>query len=114
MVFLASLIGAVLAQGPTTPLAGQVVGPGGKPVSGAEVLLTGLDRFATTIVARGHTDDAGRFSLERPAGPRDGRRPRAVVLWVVAPGFRASATHDPSLLVSEAPVRVGLEAGPGA
>src|SRR5262249_38744807 len=110
MAFLASLIWADLAQGPAARLAGQVVGPEGRPVASAEVVLVGWPSYQAPVVARGRTDDEGRFSLERPAGLAGEDRYRAGVLWVAAAGSRASTTDFAGALPgADEPVRVALE-----
>ena len=67
MVLAMPLVCIVLYQAPTTPLTGNVVGPNGEPVAGAEVLLGGLPVSDQTVVARGRSDAQGRFTIERPA-----------------------------------------------
>ena len=77
-------------------LTGTVVGPGGEPVVGAELILVGLPSYDPPIVARGKSGEGGRFSLDRPAELAGDHDPqRAPILWVVKPGFRVSATPVP-------------------
>jgi hypothetical protein len=110
-MFIAPLLWIVLAQVPTVPLTGAVVGPVGELVIGAELILVGLPSYDPPIVARGKSGEGGRFSLDRPtalAGDHDPQR--APILWVVKPGFRASATRFPDALPkSEEPVRIVLQ-----
>ncbi|WP_435006866.1 hypothetical protein P12x_004326 [Tundrisphaera lichenicola] len=110
-MFIASLVWVVLAQVPTTPLAGTVVGPGGEPVVGADLILVGLPSYEAPIVATGKSGDGGRFSLDRPANLAGDHHPqRAPILWVRKPGFRVSATRFPeSLPKPDAPIRIVLE-----
>ncbi len=94
------------------PLTGTVVGPGGEPVIGAELILVGMPSYAAPIVARGKSGEGGRFSLDRPAGLAGDHHPqRAPILWAVMPGFRVSATRFPEALPKpDQPVRIVLEA----
>ena len=110
-MMLAPLVWMMLAQVPTTPLSGTVVGPDGVPVVGAELVLVGLPSFDPPIVARGKTGEGGRFSLDRPASLAGDHHPqRAPILWVVKPGFRLSATRFPEALPrGDEPVRIVLE-----
>ncbi len=110
-MFIAPLAWVVLAQVPTMPLTGTVVGPGGEPVVGAELILVGLPSDDPPIVARGKSGEGGRFSLDRPAALAGDHHPqRAPILWTVRPGFRASATRFPeSLPRPDEPVRIVLE-----
>jgi hypothetical protein len=111
MMSIAPLVWIVLAQVPTTPLSGTVVGPGGEPVAGAELVLVGLPSFDPPIVGRGKSDAGGRFSLERPTALAGDHHPqRAPILWVFKPGFQVSATRFPEALPKpEEPVRLVLE-----
>jgi hypothetical protein len=93
VVVVAPLIWMVLAQAPATPLSGMVVGSNGEPVAGAEVLLAGLPVYDPPIVARGRTDAAGRFAIERPAGLAGESRFITPILWVVKPGYWLSFTR---------------------
>lgn len=94
MMLLALLSCVALAQGPTVPLAGVVVGDGDAPVSGAEVLLTGLSaERQVPIVARGRADERGEFRIERPANLAAENSYRVPILWAFAPGRRASMTR---------------------
>src|SRR5262245_44613260 len=98
-MFIAPLVLFALAQVPKVPLTGTVVGPGGEPVVGAELILTGLPSYDPPIVARGKSDETGRFSLNRPAALAGDHDPqRAPILWVVKVGFKASATRFPETL----------------
>ena len=108
---VAPLVWIMLAQVPTSPLSGTVVGPGGEPVVGAEVILVGLPSFDPPIVARVKSGEGGRFSLDRPSSlAGDHHRQRAPILWVVKPGFRASTTRFPEALPkADEPIRVVLE-----
>ena len=108
---IAPLVWIVLAQVPTTPLSGTVVGPGGEPVAGAEVILVGLPSYAPPILARVKSGEGGRFTLDRPSSlVGDHHRQRAPILWVVKPGFRAWTTRFPEALPkADEPVKVVLE-----
>jgi hypothetical protein len=110
-MFLTPLVWMVVAQVPTVPLAGTVVGPGGEPVVGAELVLVGLPSYEAPVVARGKTGDGGRFSLGRPvalAGDHDPQR--APILWAVKSGFRLSSTRFPEVLPKpDEPVRIVLQ-----
>ena len=98
-----------VAQGPTTPLSGTVVGPDGEPVAGADVLLAGMPVYDPPILARGRSDAEGRFTLERPAGLAGQDRFIAPILWVVKPGFRLAFTKFPGPMPgADEPVRVVL------
>jgi Carboxypeptidase regulatory-like domain len=110
-MYVATLIWVVLAQVPTTPLTGTVVGPGGDPVIGAELILVGLPSFDPPIVARGKSGEGGRFMLDRPTTLAGDHHPqRAPILWAVKQGFRASATRFPEALPRpDEPVRIVLE-----
>jgi len=105
------LLCVVLTQIPTVPLTGTVVGPGGEPVVGAELILAGLPSYDPPIVARGKTGEGGLFSLNRPTSLAGDHHPqRAPILWVVKPGFRVSATRFPEALPKlDEPVRIVLE-----
>ena len=110
MVLFASLIWVVMAQGPTTPLSGTVVGPDGEPVAGAELVLAGMPVYDPPILARGRSDAEGRFRLDRPAGLAGETRFIAPILWVVKPGFRLAYTKFPGPMPGAGePVRVVLE-----
>ena len=106
-----ALVCVSLAQVPMTPLGGTVVGPGGEPVIGAELILVGLPSSDPPIVARGKSGEGGRFSLDRPtalAGDHDPQR--APILWAVKPGFRLAAARFPEALPrADEPVRIVLE-----
>ena len=110
-MLIAPLFWIVVAQVPTVPLEGTVVGPAGEPVVGAELILAGLPSNKPPVVARGKSGEGGRFSLVRPAalaGEND--RQHAPILWAVKPGFRASATRFPAALPkADEPVRIVLE-----
>jgi hypothetical protein len=110
-MFIAPMAWIVLAQVPTMPLSGMVVGPGGEPVIGVELILVGLPSFDPPIVARGKSGEGGRFSLDRPTGLAGDHHPqRAPILWAVKPGLRASATRFPEALPGpDEPVRIVLE-----
>ena len=110
-MFLTPLVWVVLAQVPTTPLTGTVVGVGGEPISGVELILVGLPSFDPPIVARGKSGEGGRFSLDRPATLAGDHHPqRAPILWAWKPGFRASATRFPEALPKpDEPIRIVLE-----
>src|SRR5271166_5162264 len=105
------LVWMVLAQVPTMPLTGTVLGPGGEPVVGAELILVGLPSYDPPIVARGKSGEGGLFSLNRPTALAGDHHPqRAPILWVVKPGFRISATRFPEELPKpDEPVRIVLE-----
>ena len=110
-MFIAPLVWLALGQVPATPLTGTVVGPGGEPVVGAELILVGLPSYDPPIVARGKSGEGGRFSLERPTGLAGDHHPqRAPILWAVKPGLRASTTRFPEALPKpDEPVRIVLE-----
>ena len=76
-----------------TPLSGTVIGPGGKPVAGADLLLAGMPVYDPPILARGRSDAEGRFTLERPAELAAQTSFIAPMLWVVKPGFRLAFTR---------------------
>src|SRR5262245_27812421 len=98
-MFIAPLVMFALAQVSKVPLTGTIVGPGGEPISGAELTLVGLPSYDPPIVARGKSDQTGRFSLARPAALAGDHDPqRAPILWVVKPGFKASMTRFPDAL----------------
>ena len=69
-MLIAPLLCIVFAQVPTVPLVGTVVGPGGEPVIGADLILVGLPSYDPPIVARGKSGEGGRFSLDRPVARR--------------------------------------------
>ena len=104
------LVWIVLAQVPTTPLTGTVVGPGGEPVVGADLILVGLPSYDPPIVARGKSGEGGRFTLDRPTALAGDHHPqRAPILWAVKPGFRVSVTRFPEALPkADEPVRIVL------
>ena len=110
-MLLTPLVWMVVAQVPTVPLTGTVVGPAGEPVVGAELVLVGLPSYDPPVVARGQSGEGGRFSLDRPAALAGDHDPqRAPILWAVKPGFRLSATRFPEALPKpDEPVRIVLE-----
>jgi hypothetical protein len=109
MLLVAPLVWFAMAQGPAVPMNGTVVGPDGKPVAGAELILTGMPVNDAPIVARGTTDAEGRFRLERPAGLAGETETIAPALWVVKPGLRLSMTKLPGPMPgADKPVRVVL------
>jgi hypothetical protein len=105
------LVWMMLTQVPTIPLTGKVVGPGGEPVIGAELILVGLPSYDPPIVARGNSGEGGLFSLDRPIALAGDHHPqRAPILWVLKPGFRVSATRFPEALPKpDEPMRIVLE-----
>jgi Carboxypeptidase regulatory-like domain len=105
------LVWMLLAQVPSTPLSGKVVGPGGEPVVGAELILVGLPSYDPRIVARGTSGEDGLFSLNRPAALAGDHHPqRAPILWVRKQGFRVSATRFPEALPKpDEQIRIVLE-----
>ena len=110
MVLVTTLVWIAVAQGPTTPLSGTVVGPNGEPVAGAELLLAGMPMYDPPILARGRSDAQGRFTVERPAGLAGESRFIAPILWVVKPGFRLAFTKFPGPMPGAGePVRVVLQ-----
>jgi Carboxypeptidase regulatory-like domain len=111
MMFIVPLLWIVLAQVPTVPLTGTVVGPDGEPVFGADLILVGLPSYDPRIVARGKSGEGGRFALVRPTALAGDHHPQgAPILWVVRTGFRASATRFPEALPKpDEPVRIVLE-----
>jgi hypothetical protein len=58
------LVWIVLAQVPTMPLKGTVVGPGGEPVIGAELYLGGNRNGSQTV----KTDERGRYTFQSLPG----------------------------------------------
>jgi hypothetical protein len=109
------LIWIALAQGPVTmvPLSGTVVGPDGRAVVGADVILAGMPVYDPPIVARSRSDGEGRFTLDRPANLKGESRFIAPILWVVKPGFRLSLIKFPGPMPMPGagePVRVVLQA----
>jgi hypothetical protein len=65
-MIIAPLMLFALAQVPTVPLTGTVIGPGGEPVVGAELILVGLPSYDPPVISRGKSGDGGKFSLDRP------------------------------------------------
>ena len=110
-MFIGLLALIALAQVPPLPLTGTVVGPGGEPVVGAELILVGLPSYDPPVISRGKSGEGGRFSLDRPAELAGDHDPhRAPILWAVKPGFRANATRFPEALPKpDEPVNVVLE-----
>jgi Carboxypeptidase regulatory-like domain len=82
------LVVMTLCQVPTTTLAGTVVDQDGKPVVGAELVLTNPKPGEAPVVARGKSGEGGRFNLDRPAGLAATDRYLVPVLWAIAPGHR--------------------------
>lgn len=109
MILLVTLASAFVTGLGAVPLRGTVVSEAGEPVAGAKVLLTGAAKAGGySVVARGATDEQGRFSLERPESLGDApwSRPR---LWVASPGHNiASIGYRGPLPEADAPVRVTL------
>ncbi len=109
MVLVAPLLWIVLGQGPNTPLSGTVIGPGGKPVAGADLLLAGMPVYDPPILARGRSDAEGRFTLERPAELAAQTSFIAPILWAVKPGYRLAFTRFSGPMPgADEPVRVVL------
>ncbi|AGA31486.1 carboxypeptidase regulatory-like domain-containing protein [Singulisphaera acidiphila] len=110
-MFMTPLVWIVLAQVPTTPLTGTVVGPGGEPVAGADLILVGLPSYNPPIVAHVKSAEDGRFTLDRPTALAGDHHPqRALILWGVKPGFRVSVTRFPEALPkADEPVRIVLQ-----
>src|SRR4051812_32042525 len=98
-MLIAPLLWVVLAQVPTTSLTGTVVGPGGEPVVGADLILAGLPSQDTPILAQVKTGEGGRFTLDRPINLAGDHHPgEAPILWVVKPGFRLAVIRFPEAL----------------
>ena len=96
---IAPLVWLVLAQAPTMSLTGTVVGPGGEPVVGAEIILVGMPSYEAPIVARGKSGESGKFSIMRPATlVGDHHAQRAPILWALKPGYLASTTRFPEAM----------------
>src|SRR5262245_13777558 len=68
MTLVAALVWTLVAQGPGAALSGTVVGVGGEPIVGAELILVGPTGSVTTVLARATSGEGGRFTLDRPAG----------------------------------------------
>ncbi len=111
MMLVAPLIGILLSQTPMTTITGVVVGPGGEPVVGADLILVGLPSYDPPIVARGKSREGGQFALDRPSSLAGDHHPqRAPILWAVKPGFRVSVTRFPEALPKpDEPLRIVLE-----
>jgi hypothetical protein len=94
------------------PLKGTVLGPGGEPVVGAELILVGLPSYDAPVVARAKSGEGGRFSLDRPVALAGDHHPqRAPILWALKPGLRASAMRFPEALPeADQAIRIVLEA----
>lgn len=96
-MFLMSLLLATMAQDPpVTPpgvlmLSGRVVGPDGRPVVGAEVLLSGIGGTDAKrpVLARGRSDAEGRFRVSVPAETDASRANLPLALWGHRPGMAA-------------------------
>jgi hypothetical protein len=109
MFLVAPLIWIAMAQSPTAPLSGTVIGPNGEPVAGADLMLAGMPADDLPILARGRSDAQGRFSIERPAGLAGRNRFIGPTLWVVKRGFRLSFTRFAGPMPgADEPVRVVL------
>jgi hypothetical protein len=80
------LVVMTLCQGPTTTLSGTVVDQDGKPIVGAELVLTNPTPGEAPVVARGKSGEGGRFHLDRPAGLAATDRYLVPTLWAIAPG----------------------------
>lgn len=109
-MLIAPLVWLIIAQAPTMPLTGTVVGPGGEPVVGADLLLVGLRSFGPPIMMKGRSGEDGRFSFTRlTALAGNPASQRAPTLWVMKPGFRISAvsskTNEPLRVVLKPPGR---------
>ena len=52
-----------------TPMSGTIVGPGGEPVVGADLILVGLPSYDPPIMSRGKSGEGGRFSLDQANRP---------------------------------------------
>ncbi|MFP5378563.1 MAG: TonB-dependent receptor plug domain-containing protein, partial [Vicinamibacteria bacterium] len=77
---LAAPASASARQAPAAQLDGRVLDPDGRPVAGAEVVVSGATAAPRVAV----TDDEGRFTLTLPAA-------RAVTVRATAPGLSADA-----------------------
>ncbi len=108
---IAPLVWLVLAQAPMMSLTGTVVGPGGEPVVGADLILVGMPSYEAPIVARGKSGEGGKFSIERPATlVGDHHAQRALILWALKPGYLASTTRFPEAMPKpDEPVQVILK-----
>jgi hypothetical protein len=116
MSILTALIVSVLTSAPaqTVSLVGTTVDGEGKPVAGAELwLIANLGPDDSPTVARGRSDEHGRFSIERPATLAGLNVYRTVTLWAHRPGLRVARLPFPGKLPGpDQPVR--LELGPPA
>jgi protocatechuate 3,4-dioxygenase beta subunit len=112
MSILIAILLSVMASAPVVPLTGTTVDHDGRPVVGAELWLVGIAGLEDApIVARGRSDNRGRFALERPAALAGSGRFRPVTVWAYKPGLRVAWREYPENVPRpELPVR--LELGP--
>ena len=121
----AVLVVMALLQGATTPLTGTVVDHDGKPVVGAELVLTSPKPGESPVVAHGKSGVGGRFHLDRPSGLAATDRYLVPTLWAIAPGrgvgvmkfARAMPGPDESVRVSLGPpgkMEIRVESPEGA
>jgi len=83
------LVTAAALPAEPVPLTGQVVGPDGKGVAGAEVWVIRQTYvpWDSVTLARGKTDDEGRFRLADVEGLRPQEKPWSIYVACLAPGF---------------------------
>src|SRR5581483_11057747 len=115
MLLLPLTLLLAVSDEPTTRLNGRVVDAAGAPAAGAEVRLTGPSTpDGLPEVARGTTDGAGRFALDRPARLAGEGAWRSVRLWAYRPGARLASVAFPGPLpAADEAVRVVLPPGGG-
>ena len=109
----------LVAKEPPRPVvSGQVVGPDGKPLEGAEVVVVasrfrwrtqGSDKPAAELLGRGRCDEQGRFRIELSGEPESDEGRVVLVATARDHGFAARELTDLNATI-EGPIAAGRRA----